>query len=425
MRHLFVLLIGVVCIAGTAAADVLSWEDCVQEASQKNPDLRAAQENLRSSEFLAHAAMSGYFPQITASLSASREHVSGLSESSLGTTSRGTSSNSYSASITGSQNLFSGFQDWAKWHQAEANAQASQANLDTVRAKVSYDLKSAFAGLLYAQHSLELAKNIIQRREENFNLVELRFQSGNENKGSLLLSRAYLNDAKLGALQAEDAIRVAQSQLARILGRDRHDDLRVDGAVPVSLPPKDPAIVELVQRTPDHRQAKAIEKSAEGSVTLARGPFLPSLALVGSIGRQGDTFFPTTDAWSVGVTLSYPLFSGGRDYYFTRSALEVLAAASSSRASVDNEVRTRLTQALTGFIEAVERLKVDKSYLEAATAREEIGRSKYNNGLLSFENWDIIENDLIARQKNVLQSTRDRIVSEASWEQALGTGAIP
>jgi len=424
MRHIFILLMGCVWIASTAAADVLSWEDCVQEASQGNPDLRAAQENLRSSEFLAHAAISGYFPQITASLSASREHVSGLPEPSLASTSWGASSTSYSASITGSQNLFSGFQDWAKWRQAEANAQASQANLDTVKAKVSYDLKSAYAGLLYAQNSLELAKNIIQRREENYNLVELRFQSGNENKGSLLLSKAYLNDAKLSALQAEGAIRVAQSQLAKVLGRDSYDDLRVVGAVPISLPPKDPVIVELVKRTPDHRKAVAFERSAEESVTLSRSSFLPSLSLVGSIGRQGDTFFPNNDYWSVGVTLSYPLFSGGRDYYSTKSALEVLAAASSSRASVDNEVRTQLTQALTGFIEAVERLKVDKSYLEAATAREEIGRSKHNNGLLSFDNWDIIENDLIAKQKSVLQSTRDRIVSEASWEQALGTGAI-
>ncbi len=425
MRHIFILVISCAWLAGTSIADVLTWEDCVQEASQKNLDLQAARGNLRSSEYLAHAAMSGYFPQITASLSASREHVSGLSEQSLDTTSWGTSSTSYSASIAGSQNLFSGLQDWARWHQAEANAQASQATLDTVRAKAGFDLKSAYAGLLYAQDSVALARDIIRRREENYNLVRLRFESGNENKGSLLLSKAYLNDARLGALQAEDAIRVAQSQLAKVLGRDRSEDLRVTGTVPVNPPPRDPAIIELVQRTPDHRQAVALERSAEEGVTLARGQFFPSLALVGSIGRQGDTFFPTTDVWSVGVTLSYPLFSGGRDYYSTKSALEILTAASSNRASVDNQVRTQLVQALTGFIEAVERLKVDQSYLEAATVREEIGRSKYNNGLLSFENWDIIENDLIARQKNVLQSTRDRTISEASWEQAQGTGAIP
>jgi outer membrane protein TolC len=65
------------------------------------------------------------------------------------------------------------------------------------------------------------------------------------------------------------------------------------------MPPKDSAIVEFVQRTPEHRQAVAFEKSAAESVTLSRGSFLPSLALVGSIGRQGDTFFPETDFWSV------------------------------------------------------------------------------------------------------------------------------
>jgi outer membrane protein TolC len=68
---------------------------------------------------------------------------------------------------------------------------------------------------------------------------------------------------------------------------------------------------------------------------------------------------------------------------------------------------------------------VDEDFLKAANARAEIARSKYSNGLMSFEDWDIIENDLINRQKAVLQSRRDRVTAEAAWEQVLGNGAIP
>jgi hypothetical protein len=57
--------------------------------------------------------------------------------------------------------------------------------------------------------------------------------------------------------------------------------------------------------------------------------------------------------------------------------------------------------------------------------RAEIARSKYNNGLLSFEDWDLIENDLINRQKALLVSVRERVTAEAGWEQARGEGAIP
>jgi outer membrane protein TolC len=85
----------------------------------------------------------------------------------------------------------------------------------------------------------------------------------------------------------------------------------------------------------------------------------------------------------------------------------------------------RLKQAWAGYVESEEKLKVDQAFLEAAVLRAEIARSRYNNGLMSFEDWDRIENDLIQRQKTVLQSQRDRVTAEAAWEQAQGKGVIP
>ena len=83
-----------------------------------------------------------------------------------------------------------------------------------------------------------------------------------------------------------------------------------------------------------------------------------------------------------------------------------------------------LKQTHAAFVEAVERLSVDEAFLEAAITRAEIARSKYAQGLMSFEDWDRIENDLIVRQKAVLFSRRDRVTAQAAWEQAQGVGVI-
>ena len=61
----------------------------------------------------------------------------------------------------------------------------------------------------------------------------------------------------------------------------------------------------------------------------------------------------------------------------------------------------------------------------AAETRAGIARSKYNNGLMSFEDWDRIETDLIQRQKAALLGRRERVLAEAAWEQTQGRGAIP
>ncbi len=240
----------------------------------------------------------------------------------------------------------------------------------------------------------------------------------------MLLSQSYLKEAQLNYLQAQDAIGVAQKQLAQVLGRDANDDIQVAGEIPLSEPEETPDLKALVKQTPDHLQAVAQENAANAAVTVARANLFPSLNLVGSTGQNNNAFAGNNSSWSVGLTLSYPFFVGGRDYYNEKAALENFSAASENRESVDHGLLTRLKQVLTNYVEAVAKLKVDQGFLEAATVREQIGRSKYNNGLLSFDQWDIIENDLIARQKSVLQSARDRVIGEAAWEQAQGKGAI-
>jgi outer membrane protein TolC len=92
---------------------------------------------------------------------------------------------------------------------------------------------------------------------------------------------------------------------------------------------------------------------------------------------------------------------------------------------VDRQTLPKLKQMYRAFVESLEKLKVDRDFLEAASVRAEIARSKYNNGLLSFEDWDIIENDLITKQKTYLQSERDVILAEAAWQQTRGKGIIP
>lgn len=399
----------------TGAAERLVWEACVQTAAQYNAELRAARDNLRAAEHQTRAAFGGYLPQLSGSAGYTKSDSSGASS--------GTAT--YSASVSATQNLFAGFKDQATVEQAEANRASVEAGLRLAKAKTSFDLKSAFASLRHAQDNLRLAEDIIRRREENLRLVELRFEGGRENKGSYFLSKAALAQARFERLQAQHAIRVAQEQLARALGRDAAAGLEVGGDVPVAPPPERVDLAALLARVPEREQALAQEKSAEAGVRLARAGLLPSLDLTGTTGRQGEDWFPGDKRNSVGLSLTVPIYSGGKDYYATRGAAASLAAAQAGRENTERLLMTKLQQAHTGYVQAAEKLKVDEEFVEAAAARAEIARSKYNNGLLSFEDWDIIENDLIARQKTLLVSRRERVIAEATWEQAQGGGAIP
>lgn len=417
------LLLGLVASAWAGSPTVLIWETCVQEATANNPDLRSARANLEAASFNAKGAYSGYLPQLSAGSSYTdrfdSEATSGFAG--LSTTSGAT----YNASLLLSQNLFAGFQDRAKIEQGAANREVSEASLAAAKAKLSQDLKVAFTGLKYAQDNVLLTEKIMHRQEENLRLVELRFESGNENKGSFLQTKASLAQARYDHFQSRHDLVSAQAQLAQVLGRRETDELEARGDIPLTEPGTVPDFHELTRQVPNYQQAAAQQKSAVAGVTLARSGLYPSLNLSGSYGRAGNDWFPNDTQRIVILNLNVPIYSGGKDYYATKSAVSSLDAAASNTDSTEHQLLVNLKQTYASYAQSAEILKVDQAFLEAAFTRAEIARSKYNNGLMSFEDWDRLESDLIQRQKNFLQGQRDRVVAEAAWEQAQGKGVIP
>lgn len=416
MTQFVVRTLAIAAVTFPALAETpLTWEACVQEAWARNADVRTARATLEASQFQLQSAYSGYLPQLSAS----------TSYTDINDPAATASSTPYAASISITQNLFAGFQDQGKVAQGAANTAVAEATLAAAAARLNSDLRGAFAGLGYAQTNVTLTEDIVRRLQENLRLVELRYEGGRENKGSYLLTKATLGQARFEHLQARQALATAQTQLARTLGRELSDELRVTGVVPGEPPPAKPDFVRLAEQTPDYRQVVAQEKSAAAGVTLARAPLYPSLNLTGTTVRDGANWFPDDQRRTVGLTLSVPIFSGGKDYYGAKGAASNLAAATTNKESVDRQLRVKLKQAHAAFVESVEKLKVDEDFLEAAETRADIARAKYQNGLISFEDWDRIENDLILRQKTLLASRRERVNAEAAWEFAIGRGLVP
>lgn len=396
---------------------VLTWEESVRQAAAANPDLRSARDSLRAAEMDVRGAGSGFLPKVTGSISKVDSNSDSISPV--------TQAPDYSAALTASQNLFAGFRDRASIAQARANRGVAEANFRTARARLSFDLKSAFVTLRSAAAAHSLSTDILRRRERNLRLVELRYESGRENKGSFYLSQATLSQARFELLQTEQALRVARTQLARVMGRNEPETVQVVGDVPIATPPASVDFVQAVRNTPDLQRAQAQVDAAKAGVDLVASNFWPSLDVSGSTSRLGNDWFPDDQRSSVALTLTVPIFNGGKDYYGARSAGARESATEATREGLERQLRTQLEQAYANYVQAVAKLAVDENFLKAANARAEIARNKYSNGLMSFEDWDLIENDLINRQKAVLQSQRERVTAEASWELALGDGVIP
>ena len=392
-------------------APLLSWDHAIANVRSGNADLQAAQATVKQNDAQVNAAWGLFLPTINASASVQKSNTSDRADS-----------DSNTARINLSQNLFRGFGDKSRIDQAKKVRDAAQASYDLTQAQVSAQLKTAFQNLVIFDRFVKLQDDIIARRTTNLDLVTLRFEGGRENKGSVLLSQANLDQAKLDRLVAANSLEAARVSLARVLGEETLSYGGVTGTVPVGVPPIKVDFEALAMQAPELRQATATAQAAEANIGVARSSLLPTLDLTAAAGRLGDQFLPQNDQGSIALGLTIPLFQGGRAYYGLRAAQAASVSAEASRLSALRSKIVNLRSAYNSYIEAVEQENVAQSFLTAAETRAKIARSQYNTGLISFQDWDLIESDLVTRQRNALNSQNNRVAAEAAWDQAQGQG---
>ncbi len=395
----FLLLLSSFVFAG----EPLSWKDCVLKTLTNNPELKSVQENLNQAQFGSSGSLGDFFPQILAQANYKREDASPL----------------YGVSLVATQNLFLGLQTLTKIKKAKLNERIAEILLRIARAKVSFDLKTAFENLIYAQGSSQLSKEIILRREENFKLVKLRYESGRENKGSVLLAQAYLAEALYEKNNKERFIETARAELSRVLGEE-NQTLEIRGELPPSFQKGVPDIQKSALQTPEYERALVEEAIAQEEVGLAFSTYYPQINLFAIYEKKGPTWFPDNNIWSLGLNFTLPLFSGGKDYFQVKGAKASLLATQYNLEATKRQILLKFRASYDQLINAFQKLNVDRNFLEAAQVRSKIAKSKYHNGLLSFEDWDKVESEWIVRQKEVLQGEKNLIASEAAWEQIQG-----
>lgn len=428
MKSFFRLLAGWLVLLGTASGqETLNWERCVKLATLNNPDVAASRESVRSYEARHGGSYSAFYPQITATMGATYNHSSGGSQT-TGTGSFGGNTaalHQYSAGVTISQTIYDGGLTAGNVAQAAANYRAQVAALALEKSLISYDLKSAFAQLLYSQELVALTSKIADRRRSDADLIHLKYEGGRENKGAYLLSESDYQQALLDFHNAQRNVTVSRQQLSQILGVKLAQSLAAAGTLAAGKPSASPDFDKLAAETPAHFQQVSNTEASRAGIAIARSGNLPTITASAALERQDQRFFPQAGGWSAGFTVSLPIFDGGKTYFNVKAADAALRQSLAVLRSSDNSALYTLVQTHSALMSAIEAVGVNQATVAAQKVRSEIGEGQYSDGLISFTDFNLIENDLVTAEKQELQSRRDAVIAEANWEYAQGKGAIP
>lgn len=409
--HFFVLCIWLLTLPGQVLAeDIMTWEDCVKEALENHPDLISAKEELIQTRADKNITQSGILPQISSSLSQRKSKTAGSSET-----------NTYAYSVSGQQLLFDGFKTTSNIKAAAKSLNAQEYNYMVTSSNIRLNLKAAFSSLLRAQELISLTEEIAKRRKENLELVLVRYEAGREHKGAVLTAKADLAQAEFEVAQAKRNLSLVQQELTKELGRDKKSPIKVIGDFNIEgLDNVNPDCEELADNTPFLKELIAKKEVARLNITAAKAEFFPQVYLSGSFGRSRSEWPPKEDAWSAGLSFSLPIFEGGSRFSQMKKARSQLVQAQANERSGRDGVIYTLEKNWKDFKDAEDFVSVKEKFLEAALERAKIANTQYSSGLTTFDDWIIIENNLVSAKKSYLDAKENLLVAESYWIQAKG-----
>jgi len=411
MKWIAVLL----CLAaGTARGEEdvrsMTWEECLSRAARLHPELAAAR-------FQVEQAVA----QVSSARSALLPHISGRAAYSHSKSSGESGGDSYSYSLSGEQLIFDGFESWYNTSRQQQQLISARYSYALTSSEIRLNLREAFIDLLEAQQLLDITEEIAQRRSQQLDMVRLRYQAGTEHKGSLMTAEANLAEARFDVTSARRDIELAQRNLVREMGEDTFSPVAAEGElIPPDSPASVPEIDPIAREHPSVLRQSAQVEAAGYDLKMSEAGFYPEIDGSASIGRRGDTWPPGTENWSAGVSLSLPIFTGGSRFAQVRSDRAALEETKeTARRTWDNTVYY-LEQAWKQLLESTERVGIQYQFLQADEERARISEAQYATGILSFDNWIIIEDNLVKTRKSYLSVKAEALRAAAEWEYRTG-----
>jgi outer membrane protein TolC len=400
------------------AEEILSWQECVKEASRNHPDLIFAEEGIKKSQASKAITASSLYPQIDASVSASTKETTTTNTS--GAKVR-TTTDSYTYGVSGTQLLFDGLKTAQDVKAAAEDIKAAEQSYRFASAEIRLNLRIAFISLLRAQELALVAEEIVKIRRENMELITLRHQSGLEHKGALLTAEANLAEANFELSQAKRELELAQRQLTKEMGRQDFRPMSVKGDFILEDAVKEkPDFETIVKNNPSVLESTAKKNAAAFNIRSAYANFAPQFSASAGADRS-DASWPLRDkGWNAGLSLTMPIFEGGLRSAQVSQARALYKQAEAQERSAKDTAVVSLAQTWTELQDAIETVDVQRKSLEAAVQRSEIAEAQYSTGFISFDNWTIIEDNLVTAKKSFLNAQANMLLAHATWIQAKG-----
>jgi NodT family efflux transporter outer membrane factor (OMF) lipoprotein len=387
-----------------------------------NQNIQKSVANLKQARAMIGVARSSYFPQITAGTDAAVDHTS---KNVLGHSLAGRTVQDYSMGVTASwePDLFDRIGHAVD--AANANAQASEADLASMRLSMQAELALDYVDLRQIDVEAGLLKQLVDNDVQAKNLVQTQFDGGIASQSELEQAETQLQAAKAQLIDLGEARAQREHAIAVLMGVPPAN---------VSLPPVNnvlplPAIPAglpstLLQHRPDIAAAERRVAAANAQVGEATSAFFPDLMISATGGFEASHLAQLATLpsrfWAIGPALVGTLFDGGR-----RQAQ--LSAAEAKRDAAAADYRQTVLSAFQEVEDKQASLHVlaDESVaqqraVEASSKAADLAMVRYQDGATDYLEVVTTQSVNLAQTRALVELSRRRFAADVGLIKALG-----
>jgi hydrophobe/amphiphile efflux-1 (HAE1) family protein/NodT family efflux transporter outer membrane factor (OMF) lipoprotein len=400
--------------------------DLEMQAVQANQQLKAAVARVEQARATARVARSELLPSLNLVPSFNRQHFSPNQEPGFGPL----TANTFSAPLDLSYEIDLWGRVRRGFESARADAQASLAAFHNVLLTLQADVAQDYFALRALDAEIATVTGTVDLRKEQVRLVRSRFEGGIGSELDVARAETELATTEAEAASLAQRRNELENAIAVLAGQNP-TVFHLPAAGTNNWNPQPPVIpaglpADLLERRPDVAEAERQLASANARIGVAKAAFFPVLTLTGSggfVSADIDSLFKwDSHVWSIGPSLSLPIFAGGRNRANYRR----------SRAVFDEAVARYRQQVLVAFGEVEDSLSGIRYLIDQAAAQQravtnarraaELATDRYRSGIVSYLEVVDASRDALQAERANAQLAGQRLIAAVRLIKTLGGG---
>jgi outer membrane protein TolC len=415
---------------------VITLQQALEIALSENVSVKVADLEIKRTEYAKKGAYAALYPSIDLTGSYQRTLKKQVMYMTMGGQSMGIEvgkSNTINAGVSAAMPIVNA-QLWKSLKLSALDVELSVEKARSSRLDMVTQVKNAYFGALMAKEAFEVYKQVYENAVQNLEEAQKKYDAQKASEFELVRAKTSVANAIPNVYNAESSIILALWQLKAVIGVDLEMNLDVAGKLDdhsqqMLYDVHQHDSISLDNNSTMKQLAIQVEQLAQ-NIKLQQFANIPSLALAFNFSymSMADDVsfkeFPWTPYSTVGLSLSIPIFAGGKRHQAIRQAKNQHQQVKLQVENTERQLKIAVRQCLNTMEMNMKSYYAAQSAEESAQKAYDIASASYRLGRGTILDLNDAQLALTQSQLAKSQAVYNFITAKAQLEQTLGNDFV-